>query len=44
MKKHIARLIGLVLLASVICSVTSCTVEYREHHHHYDHDHYYDHY
>jgi len=40
MKKFITRIIAMLMLASVIGSVTSCSVEYREHHHH---DHYDDH-
>ncbi|WP_262713251.1 hypothetical protein [Mucilaginibacter frigoritolerans] len=34
MKKYILRIIALVIFTSAI---TSCSVEYREHHHH-DHD------
>jgi hypothetical protein len=35
MKKHILRLIALLVFASAI---SSCSVEYREHHMHHDHD------
>ncbi|HVV54704.1 MAG TPA: hypothetical protein VHC47_05250 [Mucilaginibacter sp.] len=42
MKKHIIRLIALLIFASA--TVSSCTVEYREHHgHHWDHDRGHDH-
>jgi hypothetical protein len=37
MKKHILKVIALLIFASAI---TSCSVEYRERHHH-DHDHEY---
>ena len=37
MKKHILRVIAVLLLASAV--LPSCSVEYREHHRHYDHDH-----
>ncbi|HVS92613.1 MAG TPA: hypothetical protein VHB54_09950 [Mucilaginibacter sp.] len=40
MKKYIIRLIAVLIFAS---AVSSCTVEYRERHHHWDHDHYRDH-
>jgi hypothetical protein len=44
MKKHITKMIGMLLLVSVIGSLTSCSVEYRERHHHdYHHDDHYDH-
>jgi hypothetical protein len=33
MKKHILRLIALLIFASAI---SSCSVEYRERHHHHD--------
>jgi hypothetical protein len=33
MKKHILRLIALLIFASAI---SSCSVEYREHHRHHD--------
>lgn len=39
MKKYITRIIAMLILASVIGSVTSCSVEYSERHHHYDRDH-----
>lgn len=47
MKKQIIRLIALLIFASV--AVSSCSVEYREHHRyhhdddHHDHDHDHDH-
>ena len=37
MKKHILRLIALLMFAS---AVSSCSVEYREHHHWHHDDHY----
>lgn len=38
MKKHILRLIAVMIFMS---AVSSCSVEYREaHRHHYDRDHY----
>jgi hypothetical protein len=40
MKKHILKFIAFVVLASAI---SSCSVEYREHHRHWDDDHHYDH-
>jgi len=36
MKKHILRLIAVLILGSAL---SSCTVEYRERHHHMNHDH-----
>jgi len=39
MKKYITRIIAVLMLASMIGSITSCSVEYRERHHHDDHDH-----
>ncbi len=46
MKKYITRIIAVLTLATMIGSLTSCSVEYRERHHHYDHrdDRHYDHY
>jgi len=38
MKKHILKIITLLIFVS---AVSSCSVEYRERHHHYD-DHHYD--
>jgi hypothetical protein len=38
MKKHILRLIALLVFASAI---SSCSVEYRQHHMHHDDDHHY---
>ncbi|HEY8783662.1 MAG TPA: hypothetical protein VIM16_18690 [Mucilaginibacter sp.] len=35
MKKHILRIIALLIFASAI---SSCSIEYREHHRHWDHD------
>ena len=40
MKKHFFRLIALIILDSAI---SSCSVEYRAHHHHMDHDDHNDH-
>ncbi|HEX3387076.1 MAG TPA: hypothetical protein VHS53_17875 [Mucilaginibacter sp.] len=40
MKKHILRLIAVLIFASAtVTGFSGCTVEYREHHHHMDHDH-----
>lgn len=47
MKKYITRFVALLIFGSVVAStVSSCSVEYRERHHHYDHDHddHHDHY
>ncbi len=38
MKKHILRLVALLILASAI---SSCAVEYRDRDWHHDHDHHY---
>lgn len=45
MKKHILRLMALLIFASAtVTGISGCSVEYREHHHHYgDHDHDRDH-
>ena len=39
MKKHILRVIALLIFAS---AVSSCSVEYRERHRHHDHDDHHD--
>jgi len=39
MKKHILRLIALLIFASAaVTGISGCSVEYREHHHHMDRD------
>jgi len=37
MKKYIIRMVALMIFASV--AISSCSVEYREHHRHYDEHH-----
>ncbi|MBS1531537.1 MAG: hypothetical protein JSU01_14610 [Bacteroidetes bacterium] len=40
MKKHILRLIALLIFASAtVTGFSGCSIEYREHRHHWDHEH-----
>jgi hypothetical protein len=43
MKKHVLRLMALLIFASVtVTGISGCSVEYREHHHHMNNDHEHD--